>query len=171
MMRAPQRPSGLRFLENLAYLVPGYCGYKQWELRREEDSRLRARVFRRIQHLLKQLCSLRDRWEQHADDLFLDELTQRRQQLDALADSIRFAPGEKCCFFAVAMVREETLERILETDLLIFQDLEESLDQVVLGLEASTAPRTLQAFLRGLDEKLSRLEHHLIMRERVLAGG
>ena len=79
MMRAPQRPSGLRFLENLAYLVPGYCGYKQWELRREEDSRLRARVFRRIQHLLKQLCSLRDRWEQHADDLFLDELTQRRQ--------------------------------------------------------------------------------------------
>ena len=69
------------------------------------------------------------------------------------------------------MVREETLERILETDLLIFQDLEESLDQVVLGLEASTAPRTLQAFLRGLDEKLSRLEHHLIMRERVLAGG
>ena len=34
--------SGTRFLENLAYLVPGYRGYKEKELRREEDARCAA---------------------------------------------------------------------------------------------------------------------------------
>ncbi|MBM3317077.1 MAG: hypothetical protein FJY75_04410, partial [Candidatus Eisenbacteria bacterium] len=58
MTPAPPNPSGLRFLENLAYLVPGYQGYKERGRRREEDSRLRARVYRRLLQLLDQLREL-----------------------------------------------------------------------------------------------------------------
>ena len=50
-MCAARRSSGLRFLENLAYLVPGYHGYKQPALRQEEDARLRTRVHRKLLHL------------------------------------------------------------------------------------------------------------------------
>jgi hypothetical protein len=171
MMNAPQRPSGLRFLENLAYLVPGYQGYKQRGQRREEDSRLRARVYRRLLQLLDQLSELARGWTGSAAPEFLDALAERRQQLLALSDAVRFSPGETCRFFLAEEVRESTLEKVLEADLLIFADLDDAADQLDLARRSSTAPRTLRAFLRVFDEKLQHLEQHLILRERALAGG
>lgn len=171
MNRASQCPNGLRFLENLAYLVPGYEGYKERGRRREEDSRLRARVYRRLLQLLDGLQELQTSWQGAAAAEFLEELVDRRQQLLMLSDAVRFSPGEACRFFLAEPAREQTLERILEADLLLFGDLDDLAAQIDRGRQGSTAPRTLRAFLRGLDEPLRRLEQHLLMRERALAGG
>ena len=46
--RTSSTGSGDRFLANLAYLVPGYRGYKEKGLRRQEDARLRSRVMTRL---------------------------------------------------------------------------------------------------------------------------
>jgi hypothetical protein len=171
MMHAPQRPSGIRFLENLAYLVPGYQGYRQRGLRREEDSRLRARVYRRVLQLTDQVREIERAWQDAAAPQLVGELAARRQQLMMFSDGVRFSPAETCRFFLAESLREPTIEKVLEADLLIFADLDELTDQLELGSRSSTAPRTLRAFLRAVDELLRRLEQHLIMRERALAGG
>ncbi len=46
--RTESTDGGHRFLKNLAYLVPGYRGYKDKSLRREEDARLRNRVLGKL---------------------------------------------------------------------------------------------------------------------------
>jgi hypothetical protein len=171
MMHAPQRPSGIRFLENLAYLVPGYQGYRQRGLRREEDSRLRARVYRRVLQLIDEVREIEQAWQGSAAPQLLGELSARRQQLMVFSDGVRFSPAESCRFFLAEKLREPTLEQVLAADLLIFADLDELTDQLELGKRGSTAPRTLRAFLRVFDELLRRMEQHLIMRERALAGG
>ncbi len=171
MMHAPQRPSGIRFLENLAYLVPGYEGYRQRSLRREEDSRLRARVYRRVLQLIDQVREMERAWRDAAAPQLLGELSVRRQRLMMFSDGVRFSPAETCHFFLADNLREPTIEKVLEADLLIFADLDELTDHLESGQRGSTAPRTLRAFLRLLDEQLRRLEQHLIMRERALAGG
>ncbi len=170
-MRAEHRSSGLRFLENLAYLVPGYEGYKNREQRQEEDSRLRTRVYRKLMHLLGTLESIHDRWSTEPWDAHMEQLDQRRLHLQTIVDSVRCSPHSFSAFFHAEKVDVEVLEKLLEADLLILQDLEDTeeyLDRK--GCSVSTAPRTTRSFFRTLDEDLGRLERHLIMREKILAS-
>ncbi len=170
-MHASQSPGGLRFLENLAYLVPGYHGYRSPELRRGEDSRLRARVCREIDVLLHAIEHLSTQWTARVPEDSLALLGDHRARLLASSHNVRLAPGHLAGFFETERVAEVTLERVLEADLLIFQDLEETQAHVEQGTRLSTAPRTVRKHLRELGELLHRLDEHLIMRERILAGG
>lgn len=170
-MCADRRSSGLRFLENLAYLVPGYEGYRDPARRQEEDSRLRGRVNRKLLHLLSALESIHDRWSSEPWDTHMDLLDQRRIELQTIVDTVKSPPHAYAMFFSAPRLEEDLLERLLESDLLILQDLDETeayLDS--RGNTVSTAPRTVRSFLRTLDEHLESLERHLIMREKILAS-
>jgi len=169
MMQASPRPNGLRFLENLAYLVPGYHAYRQPALRREEDSRLRARVNEQIRQMLELLEAVHNHWHPHGSAAHLDELDRQRLRLMTISTAVRQGPYDHWSFFETNALREGTIERILEADLLILQDLEESLEHVGAGQSIGSA-RTAGVFLRDLTDKLDQLEQHLIMRERVLAS-
>ena len=169
MLQASQQSSGLRFLENLAYLIPSFRGYRQRDLRREEDSRLRARVTDRIHGLLEGLEALHNRWHPHASPTSLEELDRQRLRLMTMCTAVRQGPYDHWDFFETDALREGTIERILEADLLILQDLEETEGQAAAG-NATGSARAAGPYLRGLSGKLDQLEQHLIMRERVLAS-
>ncbi|MBM3318332.1 MAG: hypothetical protein FJY75_10830, partial [Candidatus Eisenbacteria bacterium] len=126
---------------------------------------------RRLLQLLDQLRELQDGWQGSAAPDLLGEIQERRRQLLALSDAVRFSPGEACRFFLAEPAREPTLDRILEADLLIFADLDGLAAHFEQGRRGTAAPRTLRAFLRRLDERLRDLEQHLLMRERALASG
>ena len=167
----PQRPSGLRFLDNLAYLVPGYKGYKQRELRYEEDSRLRAHVHGQVQQMLHALDQIRARWSTEDWGVHMDHLNQRRMRLETIAESVRRSPNGFTTFFTNETLSECVLEQILATDLLIREDLEATAEFLAERHAAvTTAPRTARSFFRSLDENVGRLERHLISRERILAA-
>jgi len=171
MDAAHQRPNGFRFLENLAYLVPGYRGYKQPDLRHEEDSRLRAHVQRRLQQMRQQLEEIHERWSEEPWGSHVEQLEQRRLRLQTIADSVRYSPYGHQGFFSHDAVDEQVLDRVLEADLLILEDLDNALEHLVdAGCTVTTAPRTVKSFLRAVDTGLGRLERHLIMRERILAS-
>jgi hypothetical protein len=170
-MCADRRSSGLRFLENLAYLVPGYEGYRSRERRQEEDARLRSRVNRKLMHLLSALESIHDRWSADPWDTHMDEIDQRRVQLQTIVDTVKSPPHGYAVFFSAELLEEELLERLLESDLLVLQDLEDTEEYLeAKGASVSTAPRTVRSFFRKLDEILDTLERHLIMREKILAS-
>jgi hypothetical protein len=169
MIQASQRTNGLRFLENLAYLVPSFRGYRQRDLRREEDSRLRARVTDRIHGMLEVLETVHNHWHPQATPASLEELDRQRLRLMTMCTAVRQGPYDHWSFFETDALREGTIERILESDLLILQDLEETELQAGSGNGIGTA-RGAGPYLRGLSERLDALEQHLIMRERVLAS-
>jgi len=166
-----RRPSGLRFLENLAYLVPSYEGYKLPERRREEDSRLRALVADKLLHLQGAFEQIHERWAADEVGGLLEQLERRAQRLQTIAEAVRYSPYSSTGFFANDAAAEQQIESILEADLLILEDLdraEEYLERCCLTV--TTAPRTARAFFRAVDEDLGRLERHLIMREKILAS-
>jgi hypothetical protein len=167
----PQRPSGLRFLDNLAYLVPGYKGYKQRELRYEEDSRLRAYVQGQVLEMLQALDQIHERWSAEDWGNHMDHLNQRRMRLQTIAESMCRSPNGFTGFFTSETLDEPLLEQILAADLQIREDLEATVE--FLGEQhgaVTTAPRTSRSFFRVLDEGVGRLERHLISRERILAA-
>ena len=168
MAHAEAHPAGSRFLHNLAHLVPGYHGYRERERRRDEDSRLRARVLERLSIIRRTLAGLLEGLAEAGRHSWLDSLDGRAQRLDNVADAIRYAPYGFSGFFDVAFIREDSLERILEADLMLFEDLD-ALEQILEpdGIPSGTgAPR--REFLDRLDGIIELFERHLIMRDKIL---
>jgi hypothetical protein len=160
--------SGTRFLENLAYLVPGYRGYKEKELRREEDARLRGRVLAKLQALRRLIEERLARLSEKGLGPELEQLDRRVRRVESIADAVRYAPYGFSGFFDAERIREETLEKILETDLLLFQDLDETVERL---RGAPFPPRTKSAFssfLAELDGDVDRIEARLVARDKLL---
>jgi hypothetical protein len=168
-MQPESRLAGSRFLENLAYIVPGYQGYKDPANRREEDSRLRSRVIQGIAAIRTKLALLIGAAEAlDAAPNLMEAFEARVQRLDGISDVVRYAPYGFTGFFDALDVREDSLERVLESDLLLFQDLdglEELLERP--SLPVRTGPKRA-AFLRSLDEAADDLERHLVLRDKIL---
>jgi hypothetical protein len=162
------RSSGARFLANLAYLVPGYSGYRERDRRREEDSRLRSLVLGRLVEIRGGLTEILSALPDAKPTSWSDRLEERARKLDVIADAVRYAPYGFSGFFDATEIREDTLERILEADLLLFDDLD-----AIEALLGAAPPHhaggaALQSFLTALDEAIDRLERHLIQRDKVL---
>jgi hypothetical protein len=167
----PPEPAaaGSRFLENLAYLVPGYRGYKEKESRREEDSRLRGRVLAKL-HVIRSL--LEDRIARSAEqslDAAARAMEQRLHRVESVADAVRYAPYGFSGFFDASLVREETLERLLETDLLLFQDLDEAVERLRGTPFPPRSKGALTSLLESVDADIRRIETRLVTRDKVLA--
>jgi hypothetical protein len=168
-MQAESRPTGSRFLENLAYIVPGYQGYKDPANRREEDSRLRARILQRLASIQTGLTSMIAAASAlDAAPNLTEGFDERAQRIGGIADAVRYAPYGFSGFFDALDVREDSLERILEADLLLFRDLE-ALEAVLdrPSLPFRAGPRRA-AFLSQIDEAMNSLECHLILRDKIL---
>lgn len=159
--------TGLRFLENLAYLVPSYNGYRQRGTRREEDSRLRARVLDGLGDIRGEAANLMNDLAESWSVERLAEVDRRVRKLDDLADAIRYAPYGFSGFFDAATVREESLEWILEADLLIFDDIDR-LERLFCSARETRGASGFQHFIESLDQSTRYLEEHLVLRDKAL---
>jgi hypothetical protein len=168
MSESTIRSSGSRFLENLAYLVPTYEGYRDPARRRDEDAKLRSRL---IDGLLEVRGALVDFLDIHSSrwiPSWVEGIERRILRLETLSDTIRYAPYGFSGFFDAAEVREETIEKILEVDLLIFDDLDELERQIRGASPRILRIREYQEFLDSFDERLGRMERRLITRDKCL---
>lgn len=161
------RSTGSRFLENLAYLVPSYNGYKERGSRREEDSRLRARVLEGMAEIRGGMANLMGNLAESWSVERVAEISKRIERLDALSDTIRYAPYGFSGFFDAAAVREESLEWILEADLLLFDDIDQ-LEGLLRQFEEVRETVGFQRILASFDQSARRLEEHLIQRDKAL---
>jgi hypothetical protein len=161
------RSTGSRFLENLAYLVPSYNGYKERGSRREEDSRLRARVLQGMTEIRGRVANLMGNLAESWSVERVAELSKRIERLDALSDAIRYAPYGFSGFFDAAEVREESLEWILEADLLLFDDIDH-LEGLLRELEDARESAGFRSLIESFDQSTRRFEEHLIQRDKAL---
>lgn len=168
IIRTSQTGSGDRFLANLAYLVPGYRGYKEKGLRRQEDARLRSRVMARLGDLKALLVSRLDTLQEVNLEAAAIQLAARITRLENLLLAVRFAPYGFVGFFDVATIGEDHLEHILEIDLLLFQDLDETAE-LVRGTPFPPANRqSFVRFFQDIDAGIERIETRLVSRDKLL---
>jgi hypothetical protein len=160
--------SGTRFLENLAYLVPGYRGYKEKELRREEDARLRGRVLAKLQTLRRLIEERLARLSEKGLSPEIELLDRRIRRVESVADAVRYAPYGFSGFFDAQQVRERTLEHLLEADLLLFQDLDEATERIDAMQFPPRSRTAFTTFLEELDTDLDRIEARLVTRDKIL---
>ncbi len=169
-MSTKLRSTGSRFLENLAYLVPGSVGYRDRSRRKDEDSRLRSLLLHRLTEIRGTIVDLLARLAEGPPATWMDGIEERARNLDTLADAIRYAPYGFSGFFDAPSIAEETLDQILEVDLLLFEDLDH-IEQTLLQhrsplLRGGEPP----GFLEMLDRRIMGLERHLIRRDKILGG-
>lgn len=168
MSRSSDRPAGSRFLENLAHMVPGYQGYRDRELRRDADSRLRAHLLQRLASIREALSELITAAGVEASDGCGEVLDRRSSRLDGISDAIRYAPYGFSGFFDAIDIREDALDRILEADLLLFDDLdaiERAVDRIPIRPRQNSRFR---AAIMEMDERIESFERHLITRDKLL---
>jgi hypothetical protein len=159
----------LRFLKNLAYLVPGYRAYQDASLRRGEDSRLRARLLAALKSLREGIQEVRDRWEDiEADPRWLGRLDHCDKDLIRLSEDLRYCSPRADAFFLQPTLPTEVLEEILEADLLLLEDLE----RVAQALDSlPQVPPRRKGMRRLLDELQGAVQNlgvHFMLRDNIL---
>ncbi|KYK34332.1 MAG: hypothetical protein HXS46_13555 [Theionarchaea archaeon] len=111
-------PEKLRLLEKLELILPGFKGYKEKEIRREQDKALRNRLVRSLQGLKYDLVGMED---EYPDDLkkvkTIETLIARIQKLE---DEIEHADYGYAGFFDLIHIDEDKLDLIYEHDLKMF---------------------------------------------------
>lgn len=111
-----------RILEKIELLIPGFRGYKQKELRREDDKLLRTRICKELKNIKKDFEYMEDGIEN------IDELRECEnviQQIQKLIDKIEHADYGYAGFFDRVHIDEEELDKIYGHDEKILRKIEE----------------------------------------------
>ncbi|MBM3286381.1 MAG: hypothetical protein FJY88_03380 [Candidatus Eisenbacteria bacterium] len=170
MLQATARSAGSRFLANLVYLVPSYHGYKARDSRRAEDARLRARLLEGLAEVRRRIAESMARGAESWPAPWLSRTDRQAKRLDTLADTIRYAPYGFSGFFDADAVSEESLEWILEADLLLFDDIDRMDRAEQLVAEGPPPMQILEAFITELSDAIGKMEEHLVLRDKALGG-
>jgi len=169
--RPKERPgSGDRFLANLAYLVPGYQGYKEPTMRQDEDARLRTRILDNLGELTERLTERAAVLERLSLTAAGEHLEQRLKRLARIEKAVRFSPLGFTQFFERESIPESCIEKILETDLMLFHEFDEAMEHVRGTPFPPSSKRGFLRFFTSLDAAIDRIERGLVSRDRVLAS-
>jgi hypothetical protein len=136
----------LRLLEKLILYIPGFHGYKERELRREEDKRLRDKIVAELEDVRYELLGLEE--EYFNDVKKLKEVEDLFAKLGKIRDKVEHADYGYSGFFD-KQINEEELTKIYQHDLKMFESLE--------GIKKEEDFRKLktlfQAFEKEFDER------------------
>ena len=169
--RSLASPATIRFLQNLAYLVPGSRAYRDVALRRGEDSRLRARLLASLKAARDHLDEIRSQWEASATEArWIRRLEVIQDRLRGLCEDLRFGPPQAEPFFRARSLPPERIDEILEADLLLLEDLERLHDALDRLPEDPPKRRGMRRMLDAVEQPLEAFAAHLVHRDRVLAS-
>jgi hypothetical protein len=167
----PMSPADIRFLQNLAYLVPGSRAYRDVELRRGEDSRLRARLLAALKAQRDRLAALEEAWQaSETEPRWVARLQELQERIRGLCEDLRFGSPRAEAFFRAPVLPHEKVDEILEADLLLLEDLELLADAVAELPEDPPKRRGMRALLGRVERCLSDFAAHLVHRDRVLCS-
>jgi len=147
-MSGEAMPEKLRLLEKLELIIPGFKGYKEKEIRREQDKALRNRLVKALEGLKYDLVGMED---EYPDDLekvkTLDFLIGRVQKLE---DLIEHADYGYAGFFDLIHIDEDKLDQIYEHDLKMFDLIE--------GVKGEEDLEVLKTKIREIEEEWDKRE-------------
>ena len=158
----------LSLIERIALYIPGYRGYKERNLRREEDRAVRGELSRAIQGTKQDLATIQ-RELASQPELMLD-LERIRTKVDRYDISIKKAVNGYSGFHDAVKVMEDDLDALVKWDARLIEDIKllregtaDLLDSVDRGMEVKAEIRNLE---RGVDSMMEDYNQ----REAVMKG-
>ena len=156
----------MRLSERILAAIPGFRGYKEKELRRESDRLIRNHLYRRLSEAKS---DLKDVFQKLSDRRFFEALTDLDRlvaKFDRVAAKIDHASYGYAGFFDVVKVKEGNLDRMIDFDNQLADDVEKIVNEVetfkaeVMKKEIKKAKEriqhlveTLEAFEKTFDER------------------
>jgi len=105
--------------------LPGIQGYREKEMRREADKRLRGSLARRLGTQRRRLSALQLDLLNAGGLMWMDDLDRAVGKLQLLIDRINRASYGYAPFFDLERIKEEQLDRLTQFDEALFQRLPE----------------------------------------------
>ncbi|MBM1154819.1 hypothetical protein DRN94_002960 [archaeon] len=153
----------LRLLERLELILPGFHGYKQKELIREDDLLVRRHVASLIDNARQRVEQAMPQVVRTSPDL-LPLVDSLRKRMLTVAERVRHAEAGYSGYFDRIKVVEDTLEKVLEADLQLVETGKQLVEQ------ATQLASNPQNAAQRLNELLDTVEQTLENRTRILLG-
>lgn len=154
--------------ERIALYIPIYRGYKERNLRRDEDRAVRTELSRAIQGTKQELGTIQ-RELASQPELMLD-LERIRTKVDRYDISIKKAVNGYSAFHSSVKVMEDDLDALVKWDARLIDDIKllregtaDLLDSVDRGMDVKDEIRNLE---RGVDSMMEDYNQ----RERIMKG-
>lgn len=151
-------------LEKIVSYVPGYHGYKEKELRREADKIVREYTVNKLNEIK---TILNDVFKEIADSNDVETFSTANRVsavLDRLINKIEHANYGYSGFFDAVKVKEEKLDKLLEFDYTILENINSLRDAANNILVQENKKMTLEDFRK----KLIELENAFNQRNQVI---
>ncbi len=155
-----------RLLEKIEKIIPGFHGYKQKELIREDDKLVREKVAAIIDDARRELEKTLNRCLLLNCE-FLEAIDRIRKKALMVAERIRHSEYGYSGYFDRVKIREEELERLLEYDSKLLDEAERILEACREASSKVSDKETLPKKLFSLDDMLETLDKLILERNRM----
>ncbi len=161
-----------RLLERLMTWLPGFKGYKEKEIRRESDKMLRSLLHQKMESIRTRLLEVYRRMVDEGITEMWEGIDGILANVDRLIERINHASYGYTGFFDLVKVDERKLDRMMEFDYRMMENVE-NLSKRVTKLSESLREgdkEKLKMEMVNLSEELLKLEHSLDDRKNVILG-
>ena len=147
----------MRLSERILAEIPGFRGYKEKELRRESDKLIRNHLYRRLSEAKN---DLKDIFQKMSDRRLFEVLTGMDRlvaKFDRVAEKVNHASYGYAGFFNVVKVEEGSLDRMIDFDNQLVDDVEKIVSEVeafkaeVMKQEVKKAGEHIQHLVETLE--------------------
>jgi hypothetical protein len=165
-----QAKSERGFLEDAVSWIPGYKGYKEKEMRRAVDKQVRDALAKKLDARARKLTALQQKLLASGGLLWMADMEKLVARLRTVRDKIKTASYGYAPFFDVTKVKEDDLDRMIQFD----QELGEQLgtmDAAFSDLAAAVkANEGIGEAIEAADETLVALGETFSRREAIIKG-
>lgn len=162
----------MRLSERLLAALPGFRGYKEKELRRESDRLIRNHLYLKLS---KSKTDLREIFKTVTARRMFDAMSTMDKvvaKMDRIVEKVNHASYGYSGFFDIVKIKEENLDRMIEFDNSLMDDVDKIADHIknfkseVLAQKFDNVRNNIQT----LDETLDAFEEAFDKREEVILG-
>lgn len=146
------------WVDKIAKKIPGFNGYFRKEERRENDRRLREKIFRKIDKVQDVLSEKGKSVAKSGDLSLLDRIERIRKRLEKLRDSIRYADYGYGGFFDQKEVSEDTLLSVYKIDLELLNWAEEFISNTNIDTQIDDIAKSVEEGFAILDKRVEIIE-------------
>jgi hypothetical protein len=162
----------MRFSERILAALPGFRGYKEKELRRESDRLIRDSLYQRLSKAKSDLKTVFQKLSDRRSFDVLTDMDRLMAKFDRVAEKVNHASYGYSGFFDVVKVEEDSLDRMIDFDNQLFDDV----DAIVNEVSAFKTEITKQKYdkakerVQNLADTLDAFEEAFDKRKEVILG-
>ena len=159
----------LSLISRIAMYIPGYRGYRERNLRRDEDRAVRGELARFINGIKGDLAEAQRELAMSNPDLMM-EVERIRTKVDRYHTDVKKAVNGYSGFHDSVKITTEDLDRVVEWDGKLVGDIDDLRQITTAVLEKTDDGSLTKADLRGTEKLLDRMIEDYAARDSVMKG-